>query len=267
MYRSMIIRRGSLRRGFTVVEIIIVIVVIAILAAIGTASYNGIQKSAAKVVVMSVIRDAQKSVDIENVRGGGGLPNAIPDSFQSSSDVDVAYIKVTGNRYKDLSAVQNGVLFHQVCVSLAANPYYSVIHSKDGNNTSTVVMSCDDNVRAGGMQITGWETKNWDTPVTQQLLEEYIASVPYDSWWTDRQEVVRGFYTALISEFTSQGGTWPVTSFWDPWANPWAGVHKEELPAPTSSESGYCIVATHKKYLDVQYSIRINQGSPQEGGC
>jgi len=253
-------------RGFTIAEILIVIVVIAILATIGIVSYGGIQRSAAKTVVMSVVRDAQKSVDIEQARGGK-LPSTIPENFQSSNDVDIAYIKITGDRYHDLSAVQNGVLFHKVCVSLAANPYYSVIHSKDGNNTSTVVMSCNDNVRAAGIQITGWETKTWSTPVTQQQLEAYIASVPYDSWWTDRQEVVRGFYTALISDFTSQGGTWPVTSFWDPWANEWAGVKKEELPSPTSSDPSYCIVATHKKYSDVQYSIRIDQGSPQEGGC
>lgn len=259
-------RRRSSGWGFTVVEVLIAVVVIAILAAIGIVSYTGIQKNAARAVVVSVVRDAQKSVDLERVRGGK-LPSAMPEGFQSSASVDVTYTKVTGDRYHDLSAVQNGVLFHKVCVSLAANPYYSVIHSKDGNNTSSVVMSCDDNVRAGGIQITGWETKNWDTPVTQQQLEAYIASVPYDSWWTDRQEVVRGLYTALISEFTAQGGTWPVTSFWDPWANQWAGVKKEELPTPTSSEPSYCIVATHKDHRDVQYSIRIDQGTPQEGGC
>ena len=51
-------KRGQNKKGFTIVELLIVIVVIGILAAITIVAYNGIQTSA---------RDAQRKTDIGNI--------------------------------------------------------------------------------------------------------------------------------------------------------------------------------------------------------
>ena len=106
------------------------------------------------------------------------------------------------------------------------------------------------------------------TPVTQSTIQSYVDSVPYDSWWTDRQSVVRGFYTALMAQFSARGGNWPITSFWDPWANQWSGVHKEELPAPDAvGTDSYCLAAAHRKYTDIIYHVIGTTGSIEPGTC
>lgn len=259
--------RNKKPSGFTVVELLIVIVVIAILVALVTVAFRGIQHNAANSLTMDTIKKASEAVRVERVFNRDA-PAAIPVDFRASDSVNLTLTNLTGEHYSGLSPVQNGVLFHKICTELIADPQYSTIHAKTGGGTSSVVMRCDDNIQAGGLQITGWETKVWSTPVTQSALQSYIDSVPYDSWWTDRQTVVRGFYTALMTQYAARGGSWPITSFWDPWANQWSGVPKEELPAPDATDaSNYCLAATHRKYTDIVYHVTGTVGVVQPGGC
>lgn len=254
-------------RGFTVVELLIAVVIIAILVVISVVAYNGIQRNAAKAVTMNTLQSARKSVGSEVVFAGGGTP-ALPSDFQPSSDVDVSVVPMNGVRYNGLSAVQNGVLFYEICTELIADPQYSTIHAREGGGTSSVVMRCNDSISAGQLQITGWQTRNWSVPVTEAAIQNYINSVPYDSWWTDRQDVVRGFYTALKTLFVARGGTWPITSFWDPWANQWSGVPKQELPPPEStSKHNYCIVASHRKHTNLVFHTKGSNGAIVSGAC
>lgn len=55
------------RRGFTIVELLIVIVVIGILAAITIVAYNGVQKRASDSVVESDIAAAMKKLELARV--------------------------------------------------------------------------------------------------------------------------------------------------------------------------------------------------------
>ena len=253
--------------GFTVVELLIVIIVVAILTAIVTVAFRGVQRNAANSVTMDTIKKASDAVRVQRTFNRDA-PAAIPTDVKSPDSVNLTLTMVSGEHYSGLSPVQNGVLFHKICTELIADPQYSVIHAREGGGTSSVVMRCDDSIAANKLQITGWDSKNWMTPVTQSAIQSYIDSVPYDSWWTDRQTVVRGFYMALMTQYAARGGSWPITSFWDPWANQWSGVPKEELPAPDATDaSNYCLVATHRKYTDIVYHVMGTVGAVQPGGC
>ena len=190
------------------------------------------------------------------------------DEIDPPSDVTLQLITPDDVYYSNLSDVQQGLLFHAVCLQLIADPLYSTIHPREGSGSQNVVMSCDDNVSDTGMLITGWGSKTWKTPVERSHLESYIDSVPYDSWWIDRQEVVRGFYTELINRYEGYGGYWPVTSFWGDWAAIWSGVRKEDLPDPDSHKpSDYCVQAIHHSYPNQVYSVAGNSAVAKEGYC
>ena len=138
-------------QGFTVVEIIIIIVVLAILATIGTLAYTGVRKNLAQTTIMSSLSDAQKKLSVEYVRTRttmGELP-------ESPDKVTLTRIQNDEVHYSNLSDVQNGVLFHMICLELIADPAFSVIHAKSGGGTNSVVMRCDDNVTANSILITG----------------------------------------------------------------------------------------------------------------
>lgn len=253
--------------AFTIVEIIVVITVIAILATISFALYTSVKQNAAKSSAMSALTSAQKTLDIHILRKSLDLQSAMQD-INTSSDLTLQLVTSDGVYYDNLTAVQNGVLFHTICLQLVTDTQYSLIHPIDGSSPQSVVMSCDDSIAGSGLQITGWETKYWSTPVTRNQIQNYINNVPYDSWWTNKQEVVRNFHTELISRFEASGGKWPITSFWDPWANMWSGVHKEGLPTPEPLNPGeYCVQAIHHSYPDKVYSITNNDTGPTEGHC
>jgi len=255
--------------GFTIVELLIVIVVIGILAVVSALAYNGVQKHASSVKVASAVKDAADAVITQTVRDGNLQPTGLPASFKVPTDVSIEYIPYNSKHYSGLSSVQNGVFLYEICKELVQNPYYSTIHSSNGSQTSSIVMSCDDSIQSNRLQITGWDTKRWNTPLAKSQLEDYVTSVPYDSWWIDKQEVIRRFYNALIVRYTTGGGSWPITSFWDPWANQWSGVQKQELPAPDASTgtANFCLKATSTKYPDVIYIVTADDTTPRTGSC
>lgn len=261
----MIIRKNGGKYGFTLVEVVIIVAVIAILSVIGVVSYKGIRQNAARSSIISALSDSQKKLELEYAKSR----TTMGELAEAPEGVTLTRIVKDGTHYSNLTDVQNGVLFYMVCLELIADPAYSVIHAKTGGQKQSVVMKCDDNVTANSILITGWDSRTWNVPVTQAALESYIASVPADSWWIDRQEVVRGFYTELISRFTQRGGSWPVKSFWHPWAAPDnSGVPKENLPEPDPPEEGtYCVQGAYVGYPDMIYIITDQDSTPREGTC
>lgn len=258
------------RNGFTVLELLIVIVVIAILATITIVAYKGAQQRAAITATTSALDNAREVIDSDMAYDENHeAPSSLPSSIPSTQNVTFTYKTTGGGSYSGLNAIQNGVLFHDICVELIADPQYSVIHAKDGGATNSVVMSCDDSVSRSSLLITGWDSKRWPIPVTKSTLQAYIDSVPADSWWTDRQAVVRGFYGELINRFESRGGAWPITSFWDPWADSSnGGVLKQSLPPiDTSTPSGYCLQAQNIKFDSISYKVTDASPRPVEGSC
>src|SRR6476620_3918007 len=77
---------GQKAKGFTIVELLIVIVIIAILAAVTTVAFRGIQDRASDVAVISDITQAYKKLELYKAEFGTypatqyGLTNAYTDS-------------------------------------------------------------------------------------------------------------------------------------------------------------------------------------------
>lgn len=79
--------RGPARRGFTIVELLIVVVVIAILAAITIVAYNGITANAKESALKADLNTTAKKVGISQAETGSypsSKPAGLPDSIQYS---------------------------------------------------------------------------------------------------------------------------------------------------------------------------------------
>lgn len=68
-------QRHTSRRGFTIIELLVVIVVIAILAAITFVAYGGVQDRAKNTQAKADITQLQKRVDLYAVQNGGRYPS------------------------------------------------------------------------------------------------------------------------------------------------------------------------------------------------
>lgn len=76
------------RRGFTIVELLIVIVVIAILAAITIVAYNGIQQRARDAARVSDIRSISKALEIYKTQNGQ-YPTQVSSTGQGGYEISV----------------------------------------------------------------------------------------------------------------------------------------------------------------------------------
>lgn len=81
------LRQSSARRGFTIVELLIVVVVIAILAAITLVAYNGITVNARESALKADLNTTAKKVGIAQAETGSYpsvKPSGLPDTIQYS---------------------------------------------------------------------------------------------------------------------------------------------------------------------------------------
>ena len=249
--------------GFTIVELLIVIVVIGILAAIVIVAFNGIQGRALETTAKSTLSSAAKVMETHKIMDGS-YPVALPSTVKSSSTLTLSLVASSLPYYENISNVQNGVLLSQICQDLVNEGKGNGTNL--GGGTDTYISGCG-NWNHGSMQVTGWTSRVFATPIASSTFSDYAASVPAgDAWHPNQQSVVRGFYTELDSRLQSQGGSYPLTSFWDSWATPGNGVQYEALPAasPGGNNKTYCIQATAagSKHWYVRPS-----GVPMGGTC
>ncbi len=251
--------------GFTIVELLIVIVVIGILAAIVIAAYNGVQKSASKSSMQSDLKNAAQQMGIAQV-DLGVYPDVLPAAAKTSPGVTLTLVKRTGG-YSGLNNVQFGVLFQTICQQIISEGYGTGTNIAGG--VEQYITGC--NVyNYNAMQINGWDSHNFSIPVAQGAVASwYNGNVSSDAFRPNKKSVYLAFANQLDSRFQALGGTFPVSSFWDPWANGSnGGVQYSTLPTPSapSDPSNFCIEASHVKYTDV--ILHADQSSAvQSGPC
>ncbi len=250
------------QRGFTIVEIIIVIVVIGILGAIVSIAYIGIQSRALDSNARTDLTNAAKLMNIAK-SFDGTYPTTLPPDLKSSNNISLSLVVSSHPYYGSLTNVQNGVLLSQICQNLIDAGQGNGINA--GGLPVAYITGCG-NWNDDSMQITGWKTEVFPTPITANTFSDYAATVPPGgAWFPTQQAVIRDFYTQLNSRFLAQGGSYPIESFWDSWANPGnGGVMLQPLPAPQPSGNAntYCIQATAgTKTWNVRPSSTATSGS------
>jgi len=240
--------------GFSIAELLVVVVVIAILATVTVVAYNGLTRAAVVSGAKAHLKDVASEMRLK-IHDTTTYPTTLSAELATNSNVTVQ-IKSTGveMRYSSLNPVQNGTLFSDICQRLIDN---GVGKAQDqGGNVQDYITGCG-NWNYNKVQIGGWENKIWNTPVSIQQLRDYgnsfTTNVTYHK--AAHEATVKKFYNDLTDTFVRQGGTSPVTSFWDYWADSGnGGVMPQALPAGTA-RNFYCAEARSIKYTDIIWHV------------
>lgn len=263
--------RKEPRSGFTIVELLIVIVVIGILAAIIIVTFSGVQKRAIQITLTSDLRGAANALEFTKVETET-YPTTLPTSIKSSPGVTLSLVggaSTGGAYYPTLTPTQNAVLFQDTCLQTVAAGW----GLKADQPSNSFITDCIVQERTQ-LRINGWNAGKYVvTPVTEASLAGHVSSYTGGNvaLWQDKATIFMSKWKEL---FQAQGGSFPISGFWDPWATPVnGGIMKPSLPTPTTPPSGgstdastYCLQATHAKYADLTMHVRAS-GVPQSGAC
>jgi prepilin-type N-terminal cleavage/methylation domain-containing protein len=252
--------------GFTIVEILITVAVIAILATIGIVTYVGTQRRAASAVTVDSVRSATDAVLLEEV-SKRGIPDALDTLFTPHDDVSVLYTRIVTPgglpHYGTLSAQENGKLLYDICVDLV-NQGLGQGPNDFGGGTVNYISGCYV-YDLHYLQINGWNGgfNVSDPSVTEETLRQYVeAGASSNPDHPSYRATLETFFGTLISRHKAEGGTFPVTSFWQPWV----GVPTLPPPVSITAESrSFCIIGTSKKYPDISYVTSSANPTPQLG--
>jgi prepilin-type N-terminal cleavage/methylation domain-containing protein len=252
--------------GFTIVELLIVIVVIAILIIIAVVAYSNVTRSTDERAVQSDLRRASAEMARENVKGNGVYPTSLPATAQPSDDVSLELVRSGPvNFYPSLTSIQGGVLLSEICEQLVEEGVGQGVDQ--GGTTRDYITGCG-NWNDDSMQVTGWDSRVYGTPVSKQTLLSYADGYTVSNTWhkAAQETAVKTFYRSLINRFEMQGGTFPITSFWDYWATSSnGGVMKQDLPPP-SPKQRFCLQGSSDRSADVIWHV-TEADTLQKGGC
>jgi Tfp pilus assembly protein PilE len=230
--------------AFTVVEIVIVVVVIGIIATVALVGYNGVQQRAAVRAAQSDL--TRVAAEMERVyQKTKAYPTSLPADIKASNNRVTLTMKSSGvsDYYPNVTPVQNGVLVSKICTDLINEGYGRGIDN--GGGTNNYISGCGQ-WNYNWMQIAGWENKRWDVAVSKQSFLDYANNFTTSTAFHKQghESTVKRFYTELVTRFEAQGGSFPITTFWDFWASPASGgVAYQNLP-PSQGKPYYCADTT-----------------------
>lgn len=243
--------------AFTIVELIIIIVVIALIVVISVVGYNGVRNAAATRAVQSDL-DRVASEMQHAYQKTGAYPTSLPSDYKSTGNSTVTLVK-SGETvyYQNLTPVQNGVLLSQICQDLVSEGVGKAVNQ---SGTLTEYITGCGNWNYNSMQVTGWNSRVWATPITSEQLLTYANNFTTNDNWNKVQEtVVRNFFNQMVERHTQQGGIFPVTSFWDYWATTSnGGIMLQPLPTNTQKRPYYCIEGKVTNAPDIIWKINEN---------
>ena len=179
--------------GFTIVELLIVIVVIAILAAITTVAFNGIQNRAKETSFKQDLSQADEQLKVfQAASSSGKFPSTVSTDCTSSPDSDT-------NKCLKLSAGHTVESYS----SPSPNDTYSLTITDAGNTMSYVVTNSTSPTSAsspasGGTTIGGqkWATANLNVG----------TMIPATGGQTDNGTIEKYCYNNLESNCATYGG-------------------------------------------------------------
>lgn len=254
--------------GFTIIELLIVITIIAILSTLAIVTYRDVQKNAIAASIKQDLKNVATAISMENVRSHNFAPT-IPSGFQPSSGVALTLVPMSSGPsfyYEDLAPRQDATLLFDLCADLISEGYGQ--NSGEGSN---YISECRV-FNTTQIDIQGWNARNINVPITTQKLYDYVSSYVGGST-PEFNENATAFMDEWIARFNAQGGTWPVTGFWDSWATPVnGGIMKPELPEPTlvpggeENPSDFCVEAYHSNFPNEIYHITKSL-SASPGNC
>ena len=115
-----------MKRGFTIVELLIVIVVIAILASISVVAYNGIQNRANDTAILNDMAAFKKKIELYKIDNNGLYPDG---STSAGGTLGQLSFKATKSAYA-VGATSNNNLWY--CRNAAQSIYGLIALSKSG---------------------------------------------------------------------------------------------------------------------------------------
>ncbi len=251
--------------AFTIVELLIVVVVIAILASISVVAYNGITDRVLASAASSDLRNTaiamQQAYQVTNT-----YPSTLPTHIKPSENIHIRLgYAYSLPHYVGLSPVQHGMLFARICQQLIDEGAGKA--ADQGGTLQSYIIGCG-NWNHGSVQITGWASPVWVTPVAKQALLNYAAQYgAADSWHPHEREAVQAFYTQLVERYEQQGGAFPITSFWDAWATDSnGGVMQQPLDNHPPIQSSFCVEAQARSRPELTWNV-TEAGKITTGGC
>lgn len=272
------------RKGFTIVELLIVIVVIAILAVISIIMYNGIQAKAAESALQSGLRQAATQLGLDQARDDVYPPTkeAINSGRGLHEDGVTFYYDSDGTSYcltavssrdgiSPLRIENGGAITEGACTvhegligSGGSSARYSIWGSSGPSGTVTVFNDGDGSLRtanrfytfrSGGVEVVGLRVWSPAGAPSGYLTESITARAYMNDW---QGSMVNGTTTFAGSPVATKvhtasrtAGTWQDILFDSPIT----------LPAITSAANGNDLIS-----LSVQFSGGNYYGIVMFGG-
>lgn len=252
----------------------VVVSIIVLLALIGTLAYNGIQDRAKRTLIFNDLSHATTTVEQYGLKNKGKFPDAAYIDANLDTSEGIVMSVTTSEAppvYIGLTPVQNGALFFTVCKDLVAEGYG--VGTNNGGQEEKYISGC--NVyNYNQLQVnSAWNGRNFNTPVAATALPNVVSSINYnDSWRPNRTQIEKEFYQTWHDRFITQGGTYPITSFWDGnWCSPGQAWCKpfEPLSEPVvlSANNAFCVAAAHSQLRGQVYHITSYSNTPKPGDC
>lgn len=233
-----------LKRGFTLIEIVLVVAIVATLVSITVVGFVHLAHRAGNAAALSSANDAAEVLEIAYSKAEGYPPNLAGTDFAANDDVAIAlYTNVaTELKYVNLDDDQNAQLFLNSC-----NGHMPIMDGSTTYNTSC-------KYQAGKqLHIKGKKGSN--------TIEIKGGSFEEADFVLSCGPACDAAVQAIIDEFIAQGGKFPVY------------IPKGDVPLPppveeaTGLASKFCVEARYVKYPNIIVHMNNNQQAPAQGHC